>query len=70
MNGGYGIGFAIVGGLSFIAAWLYAIATYGFFLGVGLGWIPAAVIGFIAGLLWPLLLLVLGGLVLLLLSGR
>jgi len=49
-------GFWIVGIITFLATWAYAISTYGFFLGVGLGWIPAAVIGALAGALWPLLL--------------
>lgn len=55
----YTSGALIVGTISFIASWIYAIATYGFFLGVGLGWIPSLVIGFLAGLLWPLIGLVL-----------
>lgn len=52
----YEKGAYIVGGIAFVIAWIYAIASYGFFLGVGLGWLPAAVIGFIAGVLWPLVL--------------
>jgi hypothetical protein len=52
-----GCGF-IVGGLVFLACWAYAVATYGFFLGVGLGWLPAAVIGVIAGFVWPAIALV------------
>lgn len=47
----------IIGGLAFLAAWGYAIATYGFFLGVGLGWIPAIAIGGVTGFLWPFALL-------------
>lgn len=39
----------------FLVGWGYAIAQYGFFLGVGLGWVPAALIAAIAGFLWPLL---------------
>lgn len=52
----YEKGAYIVGGIAFVIAWIYAIASYGFFLGVGLGWLPAAVIGFIAGILWPIVL--------------
>ena len=35
-------------GLTFIAAWIYCIATYGFLVGVSLGWIPAAICASIA----------------------
>lgn len=55
-------GFYIVGGIVFLLAWLYAVVTYGLFLGLGLGWLPALVIGFIAGILWPFILLLLLGL--------
>lgn len=30
-------------GLTFIGAWIYCIATYGFLIGVSLGWIPSAI---------------------------
>ncbi len=50
----------VVGGLVFLACWLYAIASWGFLLGVGLGWIPAAAIGFIAAAIWPALLVLVG----------
>ena len=30
-------------GVTFIVAWIYCIANYGFLLGVGLGWLPAAI---------------------------
>jgi hypothetical protein len=64
MGSDYENGFWIVGVIAFLASWIYAVAQYGFFLGVGLGWLPAAAIGFIAGLLWPLVVLVVGALVL------
>ena len=68
---GYGTGVAIVGclvgGVTFLGCWAYAIATYGWFLGLAFGWIPAAIIayivGSIAGLLWPLVLLAVFGLI-------
>lgn len=50
---GYRTGVRVVGWFTFAASWAYAIAHYRFFLGVGLGWLPAAVIGFLAGLVWP-----------------
>ncbi len=57
MSDDYKKGGLVVGGIAFLFAWVYAIATYGFFLGLGLGWIPAAVIGLIAGLLWPVVVI-------------
>jgi len=59
----YRKGIWVVGIIAAIIAWIYAIATYGFFLGLGLGWIPSIIIGAVVGLLWPLL--VVGGLILL-----
>ena len=39
----------------FVGSWLYCIAEYGFLLGVGLGWLPSAIVAGIGALLWPLL---------------
>lgn len=56
MNGeGYRVGAWITGVITFFGSWIYAMASYGFFLGVGLGWIPSLVIAFLAALLWPLI---------------
>lgn len=49
-----GIGF-IVGVITFIGCYLYSIAAYGFLVGLGLGWLPSAIAGFVAGLLWPVI---------------
>ena len=51
----YEWGARITGMIAFIGFWIYAIASYGIFLGGGLGWIPAAFLGVAAGLLWPLI---------------
>jgi CheY-like chemotaxis protein len=53
----YEVGAWITGILTFIVCWVYAIASYGFLLGVGLGWLPSAIVAVIAAYLWPLLLL-------------
>lgn len=57
------IGFA-AGAVAFLGAWIWSVANAGF-LGFLLGWIPALIVGAVAGLfvaaLWPLLLI--GGLV-------
>ena len=54
----YEIGRYITSFIVIIISWIYAIVTYGLFLGVGLGWIPSVVIGFLVGFLWPLIALV------------
>jgi hypothetical protein len=52
----------IAGGLTFIGAYIYCVATYGFLLGMGLGWLPsgilAAIVGVISVFLWGPLLVV------------
>ena len=50
----YGLGALLVGGLTFFGSWAYAVSQYGFFLGGGLGWIPAVFIGIIVGAIWPI----------------
>jgi hypothetical protein len=55
----YRIGALITGSLAFIASWVYAAISWGFLLGVGLGWVPAIFIGIIAGFIWPLIVLAL-----------
>jgi len=55
----YRIGGYITGVITFIVCWIYAIASWGFLLGVGLGWIPSLFIAVIARFIWPLLALVL-----------
>lgn len=42
----------LVAGAVFIAGWIYAIVSYGFFLGVGLGWIPAIFLAIITIFIW------------------
>jgi hypothetical protein len=37
--------------LTFIVAYIYCIATYGFLLGFGLGWLPSAILGVVIGIL-------------------
>ncbi len=41
--------------ITFISCWIYAIISWGFLLGLGLGWIPSLFIAVIAGFLWPLI---------------
>ena len=37
----------IIGIIIFFIGWIYAISTFGFFLGLGLGWIPALFVAWI-----------------------
>ena len=67
-------GFA-VGILTFLGSWIYCALVYGYLLGVGLGWLPSLVTGFLAvlsfqlllSLLWKARWLILGGAVFLVL---
>ena len=66
MNGSnYMIGVWITGVISFIIIWLYALASWGFLIGLMAGWIPALIVGVILGFLWPLVLLAVIGIIIL-----
>jgi hypothetical protein len=59
----------LVGGLTFFGCWIYAIQSWGWFLGIAFGWVPSAIIAVIAGVLTvPLWGFMLAGIALLLLS--
>ena len=47
----------IVGGLSFLAIWLYALMEWGILFGFLFGWLPAAIGGAALGVFWPVTLL-------------
>ena len=51
----YPIGAIFTAIITFVGSWIYCIATYGFLLGVGLGWLPSIIVAVIAGFLWPLI---------------
>ena len=51
----YGIGRSITTVIIFIGCWIYSMFSFGFFLGLGLGWIPSIFIALIGGFLWPIL---------------
>ena len=50
--------------VTFVGAWIYAITTAGFVLGVALGWIPAALLAVIVAVavrfLWGPILFIIG----------
>lgn len=56
----------LIGAPAFLLGWGYAIASWGWFLGIAFGWFPAFFFGLILGLLWPLVVLLIAGIVLLL----
>lgn len=57
----------IVGTLSFIGIWVYAFISWGFLFGLMFGWIPAiiggCILGLLLGFLWPLVAVLVLGLV-------
>ena len=56
-SGWYMIGIWIVGVISFILIWLYALITWGLLFGLMFGWIPALIGGIVLGFLWPLVVI-------------
>ena len=67
MGDGYIIGAYIESPSFLLGVWIYAIASWGFLVGIAIGWLPAIIAAFIAGLLWPLVVLVVIGLIVLIL---
>jgi hypothetical protein len=61
MSDGYWLGYFITWAITFIGCWIYAIVAYGFLLGVGLGWLPSAIVATIISFLWPLLVIAVAG---------
>ena len=55
----YLIGYTITAIITFVICYIYCIATYGFLLGLGLGWLPSGIVARIVGFLWPLIALLL-----------
>jgi hypothetical protein len=53
----YEVGGWITGAITFLTVWIGCAIGYGF-LGFALGWMSAAIIAYIAALLWPLILFV------------
>jgi hypothetical protein len=53
----YFIPVMVVGGLSFLAIWLYALIEWGILFGFLFGWLPAAIGGAALGFFWPATLL-------------
>jgi hypothetical protein len=56
-NGWYKVGYWITWIIIFVGCWIYAITTYGFLFGVGLGWLPSLIVATIVSFLWPLMVI-------------
>ena len=46
----------ITGVVSFFAIWIYAFTSWGFLIGLAVGWLPAIIGAFLIGALWPIAL--------------
>jgi hypothetical protein len=57
MKGFYLTPAIIVGSLSFLAIWFYALTEWGILFGFLFGWLPAAIGGAALGAFWPATLL-------------
>jgi hypothetical protein len=55
----YRIGALIAGIIIFIGVWIYAIVSWGFLIGIAIGWLPALISAVIGGFIWPLIILIL-----------
>ena len=53
----YVTGYVISCFLIFTGAWIWSWFSYGFFIGVAFGWIPAGIFAAFLSLFWPLLLI-------------
>lgn len=54
----YEWGKIITGVIAFFSIWIYAFATWGFLIGLAIGWLPALIGAGIIAFLWPLIALV------------
>jgi hypothetical protein len=55
VDGWYETGYKVCFVLVFLGCWIYCIASYGFLLGVGLGWLPSGIVAAVVSFLWPLI---------------
>lgn len=53
---GYKAATVLVGIAAFLGSWGYAVAEFGWLLGLGLGWFPALFVGTVLATIWPLAL--------------
>ncbi len=60
----YEIGAKITGFIFFIGLWIYAFSEWGFLVGLAIGWLPALIGAAVAAFLWPLIALIIIGVIL------
>lgn len=65
LSGLYYFGAFAIGIIVFLIVWFFALFRLGFLLGISIGWFPAAIAGLIAGFLWPLVIILIIGIVVL-----
>ncbi|CCO25531.1 protein of unknown function [Maridesulfovibrio hydrothermalis AM13 = DSM 14728] len=53
-NNWYNVGYKVFWYLLFVGTWIYCVFSYGFLVGVSLGWIPSIIFASIVAYLWPL----------------
>lgn len=53
-----------VGIIAFVVIWIYAIVSWGFLLGIAIGWFPAIIGALLIGGLWGLIVIIILGLIL------
>jgi len=60
----YKKGVVIVWAITFLISWVVCSFNYGFLWGFGFGWVPSLILGFFVGIIWPLIVLIGMGLIL------
>ncbi len=53
----YWAGYWITWLLVFGGCWVYCISSYGFLIGVGVGWLPSSIAATVVSFFWPLILI-------------
>jgi hypothetical protein len=53
----YKIGYCVCWVITFLVCYIYCVASYGFLLGVSLGWLPSAIAATIISVFWPVVVL-------------
>jgi hypothetical protein len=53
----YRTGYLITAVIVFIGCWIYCIGTYGYLVGLGVGWLPSMIVALIVSVFWPLIVL-------------
>lgn len=60
----------IIGIITGVCVWIYAISQWGLLLGLAFGWFPAIIAATIAYFIWPVFLIIIGIFIIILLLNR